>query len=61
IHAAIQLKNAAASVLVPEKKDEIAGYAEIYINRKTSVVNDIGVVLFIDTVDIVNAPLYVGE
>lgn len=49
IHAAIQLKDAGASVLVLEKKDQIGGHAETYINKDTGVVNNIGVFLFANT------------
>jgi hypothetical protein len=46
IHAAIQLKDAGANVLVLEKQDQIGGHAETYVNQQTGVVNNIGVVIF---------------
>ncbi|KAK4121007.1 FAD/NAD(P)-binding domain-containing protein [Parathielavia appendiculata] len=49
IHSAIQLKDAGARVLVLEKKDQIGGHAETYINKETGVVNNIGVSVFEDT------------
>lgn len=52
IHAAIQLKDAGASVLVLEKKGQIGGHAETYVNKETGVVNNIGVILF-ENIDLV--------
>ncbi|EXL66823.1 hypothetical protein FOPG_17026 [Fusarium oxysporum f. sp. conglutinans race 2 54008] len=49
IHAAINLKDAGARVAVIEKKDQIGGHAETYINPKTKVPANIGVVLFENT------------
>ncbi|EMT73004.1 hypothetical protein NOF04DRAFT_1363469 [Fusarium oxysporum II5] len=49
IHAAINLKDAGAAVAVIEKKDQIGGHAEIYINPKTKVPANIGAVLFENT------------
>jgi hypothetical protein len=49
IHAAIQLKDAGASVLVLEKKGQIGGHAETYINQETGAVNNIGVIIFENT------------
>ncbi|KAJ2973409.1 hypothetical protein NQ176_g6628 [Zarea fungicola] len=46
IHAAIQLKDAGASVLVVEKKDRIGGHAETYVNPETGVSANVGVVVF---------------
>lgn len=46
IHAAIQLKDAGAKVMVIEKKHQIGGHAETYINPKTGRPANIGVVLF---------------
>ncbi|EXU96009.1 flavin-binding monooxygenase-like protein [Metarhizium robertsii] len=46
IHAAIHLKDAGASVVVIEKKDQIGGHAETYINPDTGVTSNVGVVLF---------------
>ncbi|KAG5768014.1 hypothetical protein H9Q72_004297 [Fusarium xylarioides] len=49
IHAAINLKDAGATVVVIEKKSQIGGYAETYINPKTKVPANIGVILFENT------------
>ncbi|KAF5707890.1 hypothetical protein FMUND_10873 [Fusarium mundagurra] len=49
IHAAIDLKDAGATVAVIEKKDQIGGHAETYINPKTKVPANIGVILFENT------------
>ncbi|KAL4728046.1 hypothetical protein ACLX1H_004756 [Fusarium chlamydosporum] len=49
IHAAINLKDAGAKVAVIEKKDQIGGHAETYVNAKTNVVANIGVVVFENT------------
>ncbi|KJK75329.1 hypothetical protein H634G_09347 [Metarhizium anisopliae BRIP 53293] len=46
IHAAIHLKDAGVSVVVIEKKDQIGGHAETYINPDTGVTRNVGVVLF---------------
>ncbi|KAH0591671.1 hypothetical protein MHUMG1_10581 [Metarhizium humberi] len=46
IHAAIHLKDAGASVVVIEKKDQMGGHAETYINPDTGVTSNVGVVLF---------------
>ena len=46
IHAAIHLKDAGAKVAVIEKKDQIGGHAESYVNPETKAVANIGVVLF---------------
>ncbi|KAF5234370.1 hypothetical protein FANTH_12150 [Fusarium anthophilum] len=49
IHAAINLKDAGATVVVIEKKDQIGGHAETHINPKTKVSANIGVILFENT------------
>ncbi|KAL5610475.1 hypothetical protein FOBRF1_006592 [Fusarium oxysporum] len=49
IHAAINLKDAGATVVVIEKKSQIGGHAETYINPKTKVPANIGVVLLENT------------
>ncbi|KAL5610936.1 hypothetical protein FOBRF1_007053 [Fusarium oxysporum] len=49
IHAATNLKDAGAAIAVIEKKDQIGGHAETYINPKTKVPANIGVVLFENT------------
>jgi hypothetical protein len=49
IHAAIHLKDAGASVVVIEKKDQIGGHAETYTSPTTGVVSNVGVVLFENT------------
>ncbi|KAM0233526.1 hypothetical protein ACHAP5_010401 [Fusarium lateritium] len=49
IHAAINLKDAGAKVAVIEKKSQIGGHAETYVNPKTKVPTNIGVLLFEDT------------
>lgn len=49
IHAAIHLKDAGASVVVIEKKDQIGGHAETYINPDTGVTSNVGVVILEDT------------
>ncbi|KAF5240815.1 hypothetical protein FANTH_9403 [Fusarium anthophilum] len=49
IHAAINLKDAGAAVAVIEKKDKIGGHAETYINPKTKIPANIGVILFENT------------
>jgi hypothetical protein len=49
IHAAIQLKDAGASVMVVEKKDQIGGHAETYTNPTTGVVTNVGVIVFENT------------
>ncbi|KAM0364319.1 hypothetical protein ACHAO7_009410 [Fusarium culmorum] len=49
IHAAINLKDAGAKVAVIEKKNQIGGHAETYINPKTKIPANIGVVLFENT------------
>ncbi|OLN85059.1 Beta-cyclopiazonate dehydrogenase 3 [Colletotrichum chlorophyti] len=54
IHAAIQLKDAGAKVLVIEKKHQIGGHAETYVNPQTGVHTNVGVVLFENT-DIVSS------
>ncbi|KAH6995196.1 hypothetical protein EDB80DRAFT_728758 [Ilyonectria destructans] len=46
IHAAIQLKDAGAKVVVIEKKSQIGGHAETYTNPATGISANIGVVLF---------------
>ncbi|KFG85951.1 FAD dependent oxidoreductase family protein [Metarhizium anisopliae] len=46
IHAAIHLKDAGASVVVIEKRDQIGGHAETYTNPDTGVTSNVGVVLF---------------
>uniref|UniRef100_L2FAW0 FAD dependent oxidoreductase family protein n=1 Tax=Colletotrichum fructicola (strain Nara gc5) TaxID=1213859 RepID=L2FAW0_COLFN len=46
IHAAINLKDAGAKVVVIEKKSQIGGHAETYINPQTKVPANIGVVVF---------------
>ncbi|KAM0421367.1 hypothetical protein ACHAPT_010902 [Fusarium lateritium] len=53
IHAAIQLKDAGAKVVVIEKKSQIGGHAETYINPSTGIPANIGVIIFEDT-DVVN-------
>lgn len=49
IHAAIHLKDAGASVVVIEKKGQIGGHAETYINPTTGIPSNVGVVLFENT------------
>jgi hypothetical protein len=49
IHAAIQLKDAGASVMVIEKKDQIGGHTETYTNPSTGVVSNVGVTVFENT------------
>ncbi|KAJ0126144.1 Uncharacterized protein HZ326_30755, partial [Fusarium oxysporum f. sp. albedinis] len=49
IHAAVNLKDAGAAVAVIEKKDQIGGHAETYINPETKIPANIGVVLFENT------------
>ncbi|KPA39291.1 hypothetical protein FLAG1_07857 [Fusarium langsethiae] len=49
IHAAVNLKDAGARVAVIEKKNQIGGHAETYINPKTRIPANIGVVLFENT------------
>ncbi|KAJ6190816.1 hypothetical protein N7519_000837 [Penicillium mononematosum] len=49
IHAAIQLKDAGASVVVIEKKDQIGGHAETYTNPTTGIVTNVGVIVFENT------------
>ncbi|CZR49662.1 uncharacterized protein FPRO_14859 [Fusarium proliferatum ET1] len=49
IHAAISLKDAGATVAVIEKRSQIGGHAETYVNPKTKVPANIGVVLFENT------------
>ncbi|EXA30009.1 hypothetical protein FOVG_18571 [Fusarium oxysporum f. sp. pisi HDV247] len=49
IHAAIGLKDAGAKVAVIEKKSQIGGHAETYINPDTKIPANIGVVLFENT------------
>ncbi|KAM0272262.1 hypothetical protein ACHAQH_008734 [Verticillium albo-atrum] len=49
IHAAVQLKDAGASVVVIEKKDQIGGHAETYTNPTTGIVSNVGVVVFENT------------
>ncbi|KAF6814771.1 flavin-containing superfamily Amine oxidase [Colletotrichum musicola] len=46
IHAAIRLRDAGASVVVVEKKHQIGGHAETYINPQTGVPANVGVVIF---------------
>ncbi|KAH7109006.1 hypothetical protein EDB81DRAFT_834764 [Dactylonectria macrodidyma] len=46
IHAAIQLKDIGAKVVVIEKKSQIGGHAETYINPATGIPANVGVVLF---------------
>ena len=46
IHAAIQLKDAGAKVIVIEKKPQIGGHAETYTNPDTHIPANVGVVLF---------------
>jgi hypothetical protein len=46
IHAAIQLKDAGAKVLVIEKKHQIGGHAETYVNPQTGQFANAGVVFF---------------
>lgn len=46
VHAAIQLKDAGASVVVLEKKSQIGGHAETYINPKTKKPANVGVSIF---------------
>lgn len=53
IHAAIQLKDAGAKVVVIEKKDQIGGHAETYTDPSSGIPANIGVVIFEDT-DVVN-------
>ncbi|KAI3556618.1 flavin-containing superfamily Amine oxidase [Colletotrichum abscissum] len=45
IHAAIQLKDAGAKIAVIEKKSQIGGHAETYINPQTKIPANVGVVL----------------
>ncbi|KAF4462689.1 flavin-containing superfamily amine oxidase [Fusarium albosuccineum] len=54
IHAAIHLKDAGAKVVVIEKKSQIGGHAETYVNPKTKIPANIGVVLFEDTTIVQN-------
>ncbi|KAF4456183.1 hypothetical protein F53441_1668 [Fusarium austroafricanum] len=49
IHAAVNLKDAGAKVAVIEKKDQIGGHAETYVNPKNKVVANIGVAVFEDS------------
>ncbi|KAK0391595.1 hypothetical protein NLU13_1095 [Sarocladium strictum] len=49
IHAAISLKDAGANVVVIEKKSQIGGHAETYVNPQNNVKANIGVVIFQDT------------
>ncbi|CAG8956445.1 hypothetical protein HYFRA_00003830 [Hymenoscyphus fraxineus] len=49
IHAAIRLKDAGAKVLVIEKKNQIGGHAETYINPNTNFPANIGVIIFENT------------
>ncbi|KAF5024441.1 hypothetical protein F66182_3527 [Fusarium sp. NRRL 66182] len=49
IHAAIHLQDAGAKVAVIEKKAQIGGHAETYINPKTNIPANVGVVIFEDT------------
>ncbi|KAF4971604.1 hypothetical protein FSARC_1603 [Fusarium sarcochroum] len=49
IHAAINLQDAGAKVAVIEKKSQIGGHAETYINPKTKIPANIGVVVFEDS------------
>ncbi|KAL5603638.1 hypothetical protein FOVSG1_006388 [Fusarium oxysporum f. sp. vasinfectum] len=49
IHAAVNLKDAGATVAVIEKKSQIGGHAETYINPDTKVPANIGVVVFENT------------
>ncbi|KAM0356198.1 hypothetical protein ACHAP4_006755 [Fusarium culmorum] len=49
IHAAINLKDAGAKVAVIEKKNQIGGHAETYVNPKTKAFANIGVVVFENT------------
>ncbi|KAI6758546.1 hypothetical protein HG530_010786 [Fusarium avenaceum] len=49
IHAAINLKDAGAKVAVIEKKSQIGGHAETYVDPKTKIPTNIGVVVFEDT------------
>ncbi|KAJ5285481.1 hypothetical protein N7497_005603 [Penicillium chrysogenum] len=49
IHAAIQLKDAGASVMVIEKKDQIGGHTETYTNPSTGVISNVGVTVFENT------------
>ncbi|KAL0939156.1 flavin-containing superfamily Amine oxidase [Colletotrichum truncatum] len=46
IHAAIHLKDAGAKVLVLEKKSQIGGHAETYVNPQTHIPTNVGVVVF---------------
>ncbi|KAF9879176.1 flavin-containing superfamily Amine oxidase [Colletotrichum karsti] len=46
IHAAINLRDAGAKVLVLEKKSQIGGHAETYFNPETGLPANIGVVIF---------------
>ncbi|KAH7471911.1 hypothetical protein FOMA001_g13070 [Fusarium oxysporum f. sp. matthiolae] len=46
IHAAVNLKDAGATVAVIEKKSQIGGHAETYINPDTKVPANVGVVVF---------------
>lgn len=49
IHAAINLKDAGAKVVVIEKKSQIGGHAETYINPVTKIPVNVGVVVFENT------------
>ncbi|KAH7310822.1 hypothetical protein B0I35DRAFT_514807 [Stachybotrys elegans] len=49
INAAINLKDAGASVVVIEKKSQIGGHAETYTNPTTGVTTNAGVVIFENT------------
>ncbi|KAK6226879.1 flavin-containing superfamily Amine oxidase [Colletotrichum tabaci] len=49
IHAAIQLRDAGATVAVVEKKSQIGGHAETYTNPRTGVPGNVGVSLFENT------------
>ncbi|RSL86673.1 hypothetical protein CDV31_016361 [Fusarium ambrosium] len=53
IHAAIQLKDAGAKVVVIEKRDQIGGHAETYTDPSSGIPANIGVVIFEDT-EVVN-------
>lgn len=53
IHAAIQLKDAGAKVVVIEKKDQIGGHAETYTDPSSGIPANIGVIIFEDT-EVVN-------
>ncbi|KAJ4326710.1 hypothetical protein N0V84_002825, partial [Fusarium piperis] len=53
IHAAIQLKDAGAKVVVIEKKNQIGGHAETYTDPSSGIPANVGVSLFEDS-DVVN-------